>query len=244
MASHIDERIETLKSRIRHGVIPAMATPLQADSQSVDESGIRTLVDFLIDAGVKGLFIGGTTGEGILLDEDNRMRLHELATDAIDGRVPAMIHIGANTSSQSIRLTKHARNIKADALVAVTPFFYPIHNEALIDYYLSLSEIAPEIPLFAYDIPPDGCQQRSSRDHSTVNRQSAIVRGIKKQPRRCSAYSPSRGHGLGKGYCSGRKRKDRFGVAGARCRRLNKRTIYRRSRTICGDGAGLRGRRY
>ena len=153
MAAPVRKKIEILKASIRLGVIPAMATPLRSDGQSIDESGIRSLVDFLIDAGVKGLFVGGTTGEGILMSEDSRMRLHACAMDAISGRVPALVHIGANTSSQSIRLTQHAIEIKADAIVAVTPFFYPIHNEALIDYYRTLAEIAPEIPLFAYDIP-------------------------------------------------------------------------------------------
>ena len=153
MAVTVRNKIEILKANIRLGVIPAMATPLRSDGQSIDESGIRSLVDFLIDAGVRGLFVGGTTGEGILLSEASRIRLHECAMDAIGSRVPALIHIGANTSSRSIRLTQHAVEIKADALVAVTPYFYPIHNEALVDYYRSLAEVAPEIPLFAYDIP-------------------------------------------------------------------------------------------
>lgn len=153
MATDIGQKIQILKDKIRYGVVPAMATPLYDDGQRIDELGIRSLVDFLVASGVKGLFIGGTTGEGILLSEEERVSLHERAIKAIDGRVPALIHIGANTTAQSIRLAKHARDVEADAIVAVTPFFYPIHDEALIAYYKTLADAAPDIPLFAYDIP-------------------------------------------------------------------------------------------
>ncbi len=153
MTSDVGQRIKILKDRIRYGVLPAMATPLSEDGHRINESGIKSLVDFLVDAGVKGLFIGGTTGEGILLSEEARIKLHESALEAIGGRVPALIHVGANTSSESIRLVKHARDINADAIVAVTPFFYPIHDEALLTYYQTLADAAPDVPLFAYDIP-------------------------------------------------------------------------------------------
>ncbi len=153
MVTDVGQRIKILKDRIRYGVLPAMATPLTEDGQSINESGIKALVDFLVDAGVKGLFIGGTTGEGILLSGEERIKLHESAVDAIGGRIPALIHVGANTSSQSLRLVQHARDIDADAIVAVTPFFYPIHDEALLAYYQTLADAAPDIPLFAYDIP-------------------------------------------------------------------------------------------
>jgi dihydrodipicolinate synthase/N-acetylneuraminate lyase len=153
MISQVENKIAEIASRIHFGVLPAMATPLNADGETINESGVESLVNFLIESGVKGLFIGGTTGEGILLDLEARMRLHESAFDVIDGRVPALIHIGANTLSRSIRLVVHAQDIGVDAIVAVTPYFYPIHEDALLQFYQSLAEAAPEIPLFAYDIP-------------------------------------------------------------------------------------------
>ena len=153
MTRQVEDKKAELASRIHLGVLPAMATPLNADGETINESGVESLVNFLIELGVKGLFIGGTTGEGILLDLEARMRLHERAFDVIDGRVPALIHIGANTSSRSIQLAGHAQDIGADSIVAVTPYFYPIHDDALLQFYQSLAEAAPEIPLFAYDIP-------------------------------------------------------------------------------------------
>jgi dihydrodipicolinate synthase/N-acetylneuraminate lyase len=158
MSNDVRRKVDSLKDNISGGVIPAMATPLRDDASGggelqVDENGVTGLVDLLIDAGVKGLFIGGTTGEGILLPEEERFRLHETTMEAIGGRVPALIHVGANTSSESIRLAEHARAIDAEAIVAVTPYFYPIHDLALLSYYQSVAEAAPGTPFFAYDIP-------------------------------------------------------------------------------------------
>jgi dihydrodipicolinate synthase/N-acetylneuraminate lyase len=50
-------------------------------------------------------------------------------------------------------MAEHAEMIRADAIVAVTPYFYPIHDDAMVDYYKTLATAAPETPIFAYDIP-------------------------------------------------------------------------------------------
>lgn len=147
------DRIMELIDRIAKGVTPAMATPLQADGRTVNLPAVDALIDFLIAAGVKGLFVGGTTGEGILLQQDQRQQLHKRAMQAIAGRVPALIHVGANTSAEAVTLARHALSIRADAIVAVTPSFYPMHDAALANYFRDLAEAAPGIPLLAYDIP-------------------------------------------------------------------------------------------
>ena len=68
----VAEQIAALKSQLRDGVSPAMATPLLAGTHTVNTAVVPQLVDFLIDKGVKGLFVGGTTGEGTQLDPDQR----------------------------------------------------------------------------------------------------------------------------------------------------------------------------
>jgi dihydrodipicolinate synthase/N-acetylneuraminate lyase len=141
-----------------------MATPLADDGLRVNLPAVDTLIDFLIAAGVKGLFVGGTTGEGILLDLQQRQLLHERAMKAIAGRVPALIHVGANTSAESVALAAHAQAIGTDAIVAITPTFYPMPDAALADYFRELAAAAPGTPLLAYDIP-----------HMAVNRVSPAL---------------------------------------------------------------------
>ncbi len=147
------DRVLQLLDRIAGGVTPAMATPLLADGLRVNLPAVDALVDFLIDAGVKGLFVGGTTGEGILLQAQQRRQLHERAMKAIAGRVPALIHVGANTTAESVALAAHAQAVQADAIVAVTPSFYPMPDAALAGYFRELAVAAPGTPLLAYDIP-------------------------------------------------------------------------------------------
>lgn len=147
------KKIEQLQQQLAGGVSPAMATPLQSDGYDLNLPRIKSLVDFLIGAGVKGLFVGGTTGEGVLLAQTQRTQLHEEALDAVGGRVPVLLHVGANTTAEAVALARHAAVVGADAIVAVTPYFYPIHDDALLAYFEQVAAAAPELPFFVYDLP-------------------------------------------------------------------------------------------
>lgn len=147
------DKISTLKTKLSNGVSPAMATPLQTGSSRVNAAVVSQLVDFLLERGVKGLFVGGTTGEGIMLDAAERMKLHEAAVAAADGRVPVLLHVGALTTETAVALTRHAAELDADGIAAVTPFYYGINEDGLARYYHAVAQAAPETPLFLYDIP-------------------------------------------------------------------------------------------
>lgn len=142
-----------LIDRVRFGVSPAMATPLAADGYQVTVDAVAPLVDFLIEAGVKGLFVGGTTGEGILLDLDQRYALHEAAAAAVSGRVPLLLHVGTNNTRDTLALALHGVGLGVDALVVITPTFYHMPDDALLDYFAEIAARAPETPLLVYDIP-------------------------------------------------------------------------------------------
>lgn len=147
------DQIANLKSKIKGGVLPAMATPIREDGNRVNEPAIDSLVDFLLEAGVKGLFIGGSTGEGILLNLDQRKVLHERAVTAARGRVPVLVHVGSNTTAESVYLAKHALDISVQGIVAVTPYFYSLHDQAILSHFQSIAGAAPDLPFFGYDIP-------------------------------------------------------------------------------------------
>ena len=121
--------------------------------QALILTGVVNLTNFLIDAGVKGLFVGGTTGEGILLSGEVRRALHSQVLMAANGRVPILLHIGANTTAETLTLAQHAQENEAAAVVAVTPYFYGMDDNALFDYYQTIAKAIPDMPLLAYDIP-------------------------------------------------------------------------------------------
>lgn len=148
----ITDKIAALKSAVFMGVSPAMATPL-TENGTVNVDVIPQLVDFLIDRGVKGIFVGGTTGEGLLLPVSERIKLHETAVNAINGRVPTLVHVGANDVPTATALTKHAVYIKADAIVAVPPYFFGLPDSDIINFFAQITTHAPNIPFLVYDIP-------------------------------------------------------------------------------------------
>ena len=149
----MNTKIQQLKQQLYGGVAPAMATPLQADGYSVNTAVIPQLVDFLIERGAAALFVGGTTGEGILLSLPERMCLHETAVAAANGRVPVMVHAGTNRQEDTLTLARHAQDLDVAAIAAVTPFYYAMHDDAICTYYKTISEAVPDQLILLYDIP-------------------------------------------------------------------------------------------
>jgi dihydrodipicolinate synthase/N-acetylneuraminate lyase len=130
-----------------------MATPLIGDGQAINAEGVAGLVDLLLGAGVRGLFVGGTTGEGVLLSSRVRMDLHNRVFEAVNGRAPIILHVGTNTTAETLALARQAEELGAVAIAAVTPFYYGMDDNGLFDYYQVIAETVPEMPLLGYDIP-------------------------------------------------------------------------------------------
>lgn len=147
------DNVFKLLTSVQSGVLPAMATPVTDDGYSVNTAAVPSLVDFLIEAGVHGLFVGGTTGEGLLLDVGQRCALHEAAIEAVAGRVPVLLHVGANVTRDSLSLAEHAAGIGVDGIVAITPTFYGMTDDALLAYFEQVAAVAPDAPFLVYDIP-------------------------------------------------------------------------------------------
>jgi dihydrodipicolinate synthase/N-acetylneuraminate lyase len=175
----LKEKIAALKERLANGVSPAMATPLQADGYQVNVDVVPQLVDFLIDAGVKGLFVGGTTGEGILLETSERKRLHEATVAAADGRVPVLLQVGANRTDVAVALARHAQQIGADAIAAVTPYYYGVDDDSLFGYYAAIAQAASQTPLLLYDIPHMAINGISPDLLSRLDQEFASLAGVK-----------------------------------------------------------------
>jgi len=149
----MQDNVFNLFSRIQSGILPAMVTPLDAGGYQVNLEALTTLVDFLIAAGVDGLFVGGTTGEGLLLDVAQRCALHEASQSAVAGRVPLLVHVGTNNTRDTLALVQHAAGLGVDGIVCITPTFYGMTDDALLAYFQEVAACAPSTPFLAYDIP-------------------------------------------------------------------------------------------
>ena len=149
----MNKKIIQLKQQLSNGVAPAMATPLQSDGYTVNTTVIPQLVEFLIERGAAALFVGGTTGEGILLSLTERMRLHETIVKAVNQRVHVILQTGTNRLDDTLTLSRHAQEVGAAAIAAVTPYYYAMHDDSLYTYYKTISNAVPEMPILLYDIP-------------------------------------------------------------------------------------------
>src|SRR5215218_7359664 len=101
------------------GIFVPMLTPITSDER-VDERSLRRLVDFLVDAGVHGIWAMGTTGEFPTFSEAERARAVEATIDQVRGRVPVIANIGDSSTGLALTHAAHAVNAGADAL-ALTP---------------------------------------------------------------------------------------------------------------------------
>ncbi len=149
----MSDKRHALARQLRYQVVAAMATPLLPDGYQVDIARLPALVEFLLGRGVGGLFVGGTTGEGILLAEPERRRLLVETVALVKGRVPVLAHVGSNDTRTTLALTRHAVSQGADAIVAITPYFYGISDASLLLYFEQVAQAAGDLPLLVYDIP-------------------------------------------------------------------------------------------
>ena len=136
------------------GVMPALITPL-TDEGKLNRDVLERLIEDLIAQGADGFYIGGATGEGIILDVDVHKELTTESIKIIGGRVPSIVHIARMNYNEMVDLAVHAEKAGADAISAIPPLFYSYDHEAIYRYYEGLSN-AINIPIMIYNNPNTG----------------------------------------------------------------------------------------
>lgn len=156
------------------GVIPAVLTVFDKE-ENIDEAGMRQLVSHLINKGVNGLYLTGSTGEGFTMTGEERKRIVEIVMDENAGRVPVIVHVGAIGTRNSIDLAKHAEEVGADAISSVPPFYWKFNENQIVKYYEEIAK-ACNLPMIVYNVPLVGLLGMNA-----IKRLAAIdnVKGIK-----------------------------------------------------------------
>ena len=136
------------------GVFPAMISLFDAQEE-VDVQRTRELTEFLIGRGVHGLYLTGSTGEGFLMDRDERRLVVETVVDQAAGRCPIIVHVGDIGTRKSILCAQDAERAGADAVSSVPPFYWKFSQDDVFNYYRDLSE-ATSLPMVIYNVPLAG----------------------------------------------------------------------------------------
>jgi len=132
------------------GVLPALIVPFN-ENMHVDDGALKEHVEFLIQEGVGGFYLNGSTGEGFLASDEERMHILEVVLDQVDGRLPVINHIGTLNMDSAIKLAKHSEEKGACAISSVPPFYYKFRPEEIKDYYYTIAGVC-NIPFVIYDI--------------------------------------------------------------------------------------------
>ncbi len=134
------------------GVLLPIITPFD-EKVRVDEQVMRELVDFHIKAGVQGLFVLGSTGQGPAMTIEERKQTAAIALDQAKSRVPVIIHVGTADAGSAVELAEHAAAHKADAVAIVPPYYYSDHTEfEIIAHYKAVHKAVP-LPIYIYENP-------------------------------------------------------------------------------------------
>lgn len=132
------------------GVYPAVITPFTTEGE-VDVEKLTHYIDYLAK-NVDGLFVGGSYGSGPIMTVEQRKTLAEITVKTAAGRVPVILHIGTTNLNDTIELAKHAESVGADAIAAVTPYYYRHTPEVIKAYYKDIID-AVNIPVILYNNP-------------------------------------------------------------------------------------------
>lgn len=136
------------------GIIPPVITPMNNDDeQTVNHEALRQQVERLLAGGVHGMFPLGTNGEAYALSFKEKEEILATVIDQVKGRVPVYAGTGCITTAETIRMSKRAEEMGADALSIITPSFALASQKELYDHYVAVAKQV-NIPIILYNIPP------------------------------------------------------------------------------------------
>ena len=133
------------------GAGDAIVTPFTQDDK-VNFEELGKMIDFQIAGGTDAIIICGTTGESSTLTHDEHDACIKFAVEHTAGRVPVIAGTGSNSTAEAIRLSTHAQNNGADALLLVTPYYNKATQKGLIQHYTAIAN-SVDLPIILYNVP-------------------------------------------------------------------------------------------
>ena len=133
------------------GIVPPLITPLSARDE-LDREGLARLLEHVIDGGVAGVFILGTTGEAPSLSYRLRRKMIAETTRIVAGRIPVLVGVTDTAFVETVNLAEYCAECHADAVVLTTPYYFPAGQTELTSYVENIQPRIP-LPLMLYNMP-------------------------------------------------------------------------------------------
>ena len=134
------------------GVIPAFYACYDKNG-AISVEGVKALARHLIAKGVKGLYVGGSSGECIYQSVAERKTVLEAVMSEAKGKITVIAHVACNSTADSVELAAHAEQCGVDAIAAIPPIYFHLPNYAIADYWNAMSAAAPNTEFVIYNIP-------------------------------------------------------------------------------------------
>lgn len=134
-----------------HGILPAFYACYDEEG-NISEARTKDLCDYLLGKGVQGVYVGGSSGECIYHNLDERKAVLTYVANQLRGKMTLIAHVGAPSTRDSIELAKHAAELGYDALSAIPPIYFKLPDRAVFKYWSDIIE-ATDLPFIIYNIP-------------------------------------------------------------------------------------------
>lgn len=131
--------------------LAAAVTPLSDDGGAVDLGVIGQLVAFYAAAGLDGLLILGTTGEGVLLSPEERRAVASEFVRCAGGALPIVVHCGAQSTQDAVRLAEHAAAAGAAGVAVIAPPYFALDEAAMERHFVAAARAAAPLPFYVYE---------------------------------------------------------------------------------------------
>ncbi|MGN1248554.1 MAG: 4-hydroxy-tetrahydrodipicolinate synthase [Candidatus Spyradocola sp.] len=138
------------KRLIFTGSAAAMVTPFQQEGLNV--KALDRLIDFQLAGGTDALVVCGTTGEPSTMDISEEAVVISRTVERVNRRVPVIAGAGSNDTAFAVMSAKQAKNLGADALLLVTPYYNKTSQQGLIRHFLTIAD-ATDLPIILYNVP-------------------------------------------------------------------------------------------
>ncbi len=132
-------------------VTVALNTPFDMNGD-VDVEATKRLCNYFYDKGVRSLYVCGSTGEGLLLDQEERKKVVEAVCEAVGDKMTIIVHVGTPSTKLSCELAAHAEKAGAHATSAVPNIYYHLSEESIYTHWTEITR-ASNLPFFIYNIP-------------------------------------------------------------------------------------------
>jgi 4-hydroxy-tetrahydrodipicolinate synthase len=134
------------------GVLPAIITPFKRNpAMSLDIPGLEQNIGFLLSCGIHGIVPCGSTGESATLTFEEHEKVIRFTVDKVNGKIPVLAGTGSNNTEEAIRLTKAAKDIGADGVLVISPYYNKPNRSGLVKHYTKLADL--DIPVVVYNVP-------------------------------------------------------------------------------------------